>query len=196
MNWIMHTASVVFITHTITMHSTGIAGPTIHIGAMDTLHGIIRIGHGDIVRHTGAGDGEAAGTTDPTIPGDTLLTLVDITEAITEVIMVGEDIPITAIMVTEDIMVGIITLHGIGIRTITNTIKEEQPEQMYIAESMEQEEPLLWLQMHQPEIKVRLTVLQQKPVRREEILLYQEPELQAAETQLLITSRLQEVQMF
>jgi hypothetical protein len=50
--------------------------------------------------------------------------------------------------------------------------------------------------MHQPEIKVGLTVLLLKQILREEILLYQEPEPQVAETQLLTTSRLQEVQMF
>jgi hypothetical protein len=108
---------------------------------MGTLRGIIRIGHGDTVHPTGVGAGEAAGITDPTIPGDIRPITEDIMVGTTEVIMGMEDIPITAIMVTEDIMVGIITLPGIGIRTITNTVKEEQPEQMYIVEPMEQEEP-------------------------------------------------------
>lgn len=50
--------------------------------------------------------------------------------------------------------------------------------------------------MHQPEIKVRLTVLPLKQTLQEEILRYQEPEPQVAEILLLITSRLQEVRVF
>ena len=119
---------VVFTILIITILFTGIAGPTIHTGATDILRGIILIGHGDTVLPTGVGAGEAAGITDPTIPGDILHSMVDITEDTTEDIMGMEVILITAIMVTVDTTEDTITLPGIGIQTITSMEKEEQRE--------------------------------------------------------------------
>jgi len=152
MNLIMLIVSAVFTVLIFMILFTGIPGVT---GILSTMiPGIIP--HGTIPHGLlhGTGDGVQVGITGLTVIGDGVDTLITVT--IAHIIMDGDPIMVTAVVITMDITMVITAAGGMPTPTITAMEKGEPPEQMCTGVKMAEGYHHQQHQMPRQEIKMQM----------------------------------------